>query len=247
MQRAVMLLAGGLAGMAMGWILFEYPISAFFGPTTVTWDASACPTGVYTVTSTARGLDGGASYLITITSTNVKLPRKAFVQEFPNLPPGQYSVTATVRNSRGQVLGSSVQTVEGQGRPSVLVRPRPPSTARTGTARPRGVAATLQSQPAQSTLSTTSSQSAPQTRPSAWARGAPAAGGPGAVSLPMALPREVERLLVHLSDNADPLGIDPGWRHIELADTDGDGAVDVVRVELASGEVWVWSARSAPR
>lgn len=242
MQRAAILLAGGLAGMAMGWILFEYPISAFFGPTTVTWDATACPAGVYTVTSTARGLDGGAAYLITIKSTNVKLPRKTLVQEFPNLPPGQYSVTATVLNRRGQVVGSSEQTVEGQGRPSVLVRRRPPSTPRSGKAQPRGFGTTPQYQPVQSAGAVTAAQSAPLERASAWARVTPTAEAAGPVPWPLALPRELERLLLQLSDNADALGIDSGWRHVEFADTDGDGAVDLIRVETASGELLVWAS-----
>jgi len=58
--------------------------------------------------------------------------------------------------------------------------------------------------------------------------------------LSLALPRELERLLIQLSDNHDLLGIE-AWRLVEVADTDGDGAVDVVRVEWASGEVWIWT------
>lgn len=232
MPRVATLLAGLLAGMVTGWMLLASPIAAYFGPTTVTWDATGCPFGVFTVTATATSLADGTAYLTT--PTKVLLPRKTLSQQFPNLPPGEYSVTATLQSPRGRILKSAVQTVRGQGRGPG--RPRPPVRIPTGLARPRGGTSPTQplSQAPQSTLAD------PVATPSATTQIDTNRDAVTSTTRPLVLPRELLRLLAQLSVIVDPMETESGWRAIELADLDGDGTIDAATIELSSGVTFQW-------
>src|SRR5215471_10512736 len=100
MHRAVEMLGGGILGFIAGSFLCAPLIAHVFGPTTVTWDTSACPSGIYTITSTATNVESGRTY--TATTAHLRLPKGSLVQEFSDLPFGQYVVTATARDARGQ-------------------------------------------------------------------------------------------------------------------------------------------------
>ena len=59
--------------------------------------------------------------------------------------------------------------------------------------------------------------------------------GSGAVpaSIPIRLPRLVERLLLVAGD-------DESWWQIEVIDVDSDGEIDLVRIHLINGDTMVW-------
>lgn len=230
MHRVAPIFAGLFTGMLAGWMLFALPLAAFFGPTTVTWDATGCPAGVFTVTSTARSLADGTAYFAM--PTTVSLPRSTVVQEFPNLPPGEYSVTATLRGG-GQTLTSEVQRVVVQSAALGGARRRPPDSEQLGTAVPRGAGqAPPQSQSADATAPASASAAAQHE----YAHDSTI----GATSPVFAVPRDLQRLLIQLGGIVDPMESEAGWWRVELADTDGDGSIDVAVIELSNGATVVW-------
>ena len=146
MKRAVLHLMAGLAGFVMGLVLTTSPMAWGLAGTRVTWDASSCPGGVYTITSMARSADNGRTH---VTSTsNVTLPSPVVVQEFSGLPAGTFSVTAVARRTDGTQFESGAQTLVSAGDgvvlppttipiPHSLNRQRPPGDAAMGQAQPR--------------------------------------------------------------------------------------------------------------
>jgi hypothetical protein len=237
MTRGATHVAAGLIGMALGWILVPYPLAAIFSPTQVTWDAASCPAGVYTITSTAQGTGNrGHNGTFAATSTDVTLPRPSVVQEFPDLPPGTYAVTATARRSDGQTFRSDVQAISVFGA-SVAAVPdrsgsrRPPSSETKGVARPR------RSTSPSDGLASRPPASAVQAPAAARIERQPARSRGGSV----APPARLDRLLIRLEDITAAAGID--WRRIEIVDTDADGVVDLVTVEAADGTVLTFLPR----
>src|SRR4030095_1266025 len=113
MSRAVEILGGLTIGLIAGSFLCAPLTARVFGPTNVTWNASACPPGIYTITATATSADGSRSY--SATTAHIRLPRPTIVQEFGSLPAGQYVVTAVARDARGRTFDSGQQTVDGLG------------------------------------------------------------------------------------------------------------------------------------
>src|SRR5688572_3349681 len=95
---------GLISGLAL-----VHPVSAFLGPTTITWDASSCPPGIYTITAVARG----TSKTFSVITSSVSLPKGAVVQQFSDLPAGTYKVSASVTGDNEQSFHSQVQTVQG--------------------------------------------------------------------------------------------------------------------------------------
>lgn len=125
--------------MAAAAVLPFQSVAAMFSPTSVTWDATGCPAGVYTVTSSARSISNGTVYLTPAMA--VKLPRKEVVQQFENLPAGTYAVSATVKRHDGRVVPSGSQMLTSNGSGTALtMRRRPPSSDVAGRARPRNAA-----------------------------------------------------------------------------------------------------------
>src|SRR5688572_24859345 len=104
MYRAAEMLGGGILGLIVGSFLCSSLIAHVFGPTTVTWDAAACPPGVYTITSTATSLDGSRTFATT--TQQIELPRDSVVQDFGEIPIGQYQVTAVARDASGRAFDS---------------------------------------------------------------------------------------------------------------------------------------------
>jgi hypothetical protein len=64
------------------------------------------------------------------------------------------------------------------------------------------------------------------------------ATGTGAVpaSIPLGLPRLVERLLLIA-------GVAENWEQIEVVDVDSDGDVDLLRIHLVNGDTILWQIR----
>ena len=232
MNRYATALVGGLMGLASG-LALVHPLSAFLGPTTITWDASSCPTGIYTITAVARGTSNTSRTFSVITS-NVSLPKGAIVQQFSDLPAGTYQVSATVTGNNDRSFHSQVQTVQGgnDGGVTIFGRSRPPSNPATGLARSRN-------QPA-----------APASPPTGDRRLTPAeaaAPAPSATAVPQrangVLEANVRLLLALLAE--DSSGPDRQWRRIDVVDDDADGFFDYVAVESTSGEVRIYRLRGS--
>jgi len=217
MRRAVETLGGGILGFMAGSFLCAPLIAHVFGPTTVTWDASACPAGVFTITSTATSLTDSRSF--TATTQHIRLPRPSIVQDFGDLPSGQYQVSAVVRDARGRTLGSGTQTIVGQGQS----RGRQVSNV-SGSYSSGAVA------PAASTTVKT-------------VRPLPAPAPAAAVEPPAYIPQSA-RLSTSIRDRlladtgAELLAAFPWWKSIAFVDSDDDGVMDTVRIEFLTGEVW---------
>ena len=118
-----MLLGGLLAGFVASSILPGSQVSAFSAAST-TWDASTCAAGVFTVTSTATPLSGGAPFVAT--SANVPLPQTRFTQWFTDLPPDSYVVRAVSRAANGtQYVSDAVSISIPTGLPVPTPGPGP--------------------------------------------------------------------------------------------------------------------------
>ena len=217
-------------GLATG-LMFVHPLSAFLGPTTVTWDASNCPAGTYTITATAR--DIGATKAYSVMTSNVSLPKATVVQQFPNLPAGSYKVSAVASPNGGTTYQSEFVTVNGGGDGGVVIfgRSRPPSSPAIGTARSRN-------QPAEPT--------APPKDPKRLTpSGIPTSGPAARTTMPRSegvLEPQARLLLMLLADSD---GTDRQWRHVDAIDEDGDGLLDYVAIESISGEIWIYRFHGA--
>jgi hypothetical protein len=160
-------------------------------------------------------------------STGVQLPRSTFIQEFANLPPGAYSVSATVNGTNGAVFSASTQTIQSTGGATVLSGQRGPAVTlppTTGVVRPR-------TRPGQSTNFATSlgaGTSATPTAPRAVVT-APPTDSPERSLL------EIRRLLERAG------AVD--WRRIEVIDTDGDGVIDGAAIEMTAGDIYILMLR----
>src|SRR4029453_7913542 len=128
MFRAVQKVGGGVLGFVAGSFLSTSLLAQILSPTHFTWDASAGPAGVYTVTATATSLVSGRAY--TANSENVRLPMGEVSQQFETLPAGEYVVRATARDdANGRFFASQSQTITGFGPPDQP--PPPPPTVPT--------------------------------------------------------------------------------------------------------------------
>jgi hypothetical protein len=214
-------------GLASGSALV-HPVSAFLGRTTITWDTSSCPAGVYTVTAVARGANESAYSVMT---SNVSLPKGAIVQQFADLPAGTYHVAATATGNNDQSFHSQVQTVQGGNDGGVIIfgRSRPPTKTPTGLARSRGQPVDNPQPPNDARLT-----------PAAAVAPAPSTNvlPPGANGM---LDDDVRLLLIRLAEDA--IGLGRQWQRIDVVDDDADGLVDYVAVEATSGEVRIYRLR----
>ena len=225
MCRAVEMLGGGVLGFIAGTLLCAPLIAHVFGPVTVTWDASSCPPGVYTITSTASSLTDSRSF--TAVTQHIRLPKASIIQEFGDLPVGQFDVTAVVRDVRGQTVGSGSQTVFGQGpsrgrqrtasysipepyRPPVLRAP----TAASSTATPSAQAAAVVPSPVKAVERASTVQ---RTR----------------------LSDEIRNRLRSDDGVLNLLAEFPWWKRVAFIDDDDDGVIDLIQIEWFSGEVWL--------
>lgn len=214
-------------GLASG-LALVHPVSALLGPTTITWDASSCPAGIYMITSLARG--GNQTY--SVTTSNVTLPKGAVVQQFSDLPAGTYQVSATATGNNGRSFNSQVQTIQGGSSGGIIFgRSRPPTSPATGLARSRN-------QPPP--VDKPRPPNDPRLTPAADATPAPPVNTARASGM---LDDDLRRLLVLLAE--DSSGMDGQWRRIDVVDDDADGRVDYVAVESTSGEVRVYRVRGS--
>ncbi len=202
-------IVGGLMGLATGLVLMR-PVGAFFGPTTITWNASSCPAGIYTITSFVRGDDGVVGY--SVTTSNVSLPRASVTQQFPNLPARVWQASA-ITTGEGRAFRSSTQALQGLGTDEGrLGRSRPAGTPVAGLARPRN--------------------SPPVTRPPEPRSTAPESAEN--LSIGQVLGRVLARLSAGLDPGAPDAAVLP-WRLLVIEDLNGDGHADVATVESVDG------------
>jgi hypothetical protein len=215
MLRAAEMLGGGILGIGVGFFLCAPVIAHVFAPTTVTWDATACPAGVYTITSTATSQGDSRSF--TTTTQNIPLPMTSIEQVYSELPAGQYQVTAVATDANGRRFDSGVQTVVATDPilPPILP-PNPPTPPI----------------PAIPDLPTVVASRRNRGHQEPGAAAAPAIAG--AMRLSVAV-------LDQLAAGAGPpemLAAFPRWKSIAIVDSDEDGEMDTVRIELVTGEVW---------
>jgi hypothetical protein len=219
MKRAVEFAGGGTLGLLAGALLCA-PLAAYgFSPTPVTWSGSSCPPGIYTITTTATSADGSRSFMTS--SQNVQLPQLSVVQEFPDLPAGEYQVSATVTDSLGAVFGSDVQMVAGLGSSRVPPErlPRTPRSSDTSSA-------SLQAVPGRAAASPRGPAPHASTLP-------PVVDSP-AIRLPERMAKWLADASLRVSGTAAP-----AWKRLDVIDSDKDGVMDVVRIEWANGDVLV--------
>jgi hypothetical protein len=215
-------------GLATG-LVFVHPLSAFLGTTTVTWDASNCPAGIYTITALARATSNTQHY--SVTTSNVSLPKATVVQQFSNLPSGSFQVSATAMADNGQSFQSQIATVTASGTSGgdggvVFGRSRPPTSPATDSRDPGTSLLTRRLRPDRS-----------PTR--AFGRHDERAAARCTLRWNDAmLEPQVRRLLALLTD--DSSGSDRQWRRVDVVDDDADGVVDYVAVESISGEIWIY-------
>lgn len=236
MNRYAPALVGGLIGLATG-LVFVHPLSAFLGTTTVTWDASNCPTGIYTITALARATSDTKFY--SVTTSNVSLPKASIVQQFEDLPSGSYQVSATAAANNGTTFQSQPLTVTssgtgggtsgggGGGGVVVLGRSRPPNTPAIGLARSR-----KEPPPADPPKPPTDKRLAPDAVPT------PAPVADALQRTDTSFESHTRRLIALLAQ--DSIGMDRQWRRVDVVDDDEDGSIDYIAVEFASGEIWVF-------
>ena len=229
MKRSVELLGGGVLGLVLGTVFLAHPIaSALSTYARATWSLAGCPSGVYTLAATAQSLSGGQVYTL---STPVQVPHADVVQQFANVPPGQYSISASLRRANGDVVGSGSQVVNTTDEGVVILRSRAPSQP------VRGIAGARWPQRPPATPSVTAP--APAITPVAPVASGPAdrTAAPRTVS-GAAAPREW--LIADLIRLSDPDGLESGWHQVQLLDLDGDGVVDEIRIEPPNGPAVVW-------
>jgi len=216
-------------------------VAAFFSATTITWDAQSCPAGIYTITALARTQSTTRTY--SATTRDISLPKASVVQEFPDLPPGTYQVSATVIGNNDHSFESETQTVSGLGsgnssggattQGTILGRSSAPTRTAAGTAKPR----------------TTPEQPRPPTDP----RLSPSVDGSATRSAmtvlgqsarrtidDVALDPLVQRFMVRLEMASGPDASNQTWQRIVALDTDGDGTLDIVTIEFVTGETWIF-------
>lgn len=227
MKRSVELLGGGVLGFALGTVFLANPIaSAMTSYVKATWSLAGCPPGVFTLAFTAQMIGGGPVHTAT---TTVQVPRSDVVQVFNDVPPGQYTLSATLRRGEGIVVGSALQTVatEDGVATTTLLRGRDPSQPVTG------IAAARRTQTPPSTPSVKAP--APTTAKGAFKPLEPAPSRPVSGT---AVAREW--LVAELIRRSDPDGLESGWHQVQLLDLDGDGLVDEIRIEPPNGTAVVW-------
>ena len=214
-------------GLASG-LMFVHPLSAFLGTTTVTWDASTCPAGTYTVSALARATANTSQY--SVTTTNVSLPKATITQQFQNLPNGPYNISAVATPLSGTTYGSELVTITSTGSSDggvvIYGRNKPPASPSLGTARSRN-------QPAEPTAPPKDPK---RLTPSGVPTSVPAARTTMPRSEGVLEPQA--RLLLMLLADSD--GTDRQWRHVDAVDEDGDGLLDYVAIESISGEIWIY-------
>jgi hypothetical protein len=211
-------------------------MAAVLKPTSIMFPAGNCPAGMYTITALARNSGTGQSYTTTLKS--VSLPRDSVEVKFQDLPLGTYLVSATSVSSKGDRFDSSVLAMTSVGDLGAggglgaFVRQRPPSVPAVGLARPRNA-------PPRETPG--------DRRATAPAGSADRPAGTGTIvgrsPVEIAFERFVTRLLTRIDGEIDIAQLEnagPDWRRVEAIDTDADGTIDSVTVELIDGDVWVF-------
>lgn len=219
MKRSVELLGGGVLGFALGTVFLANPIaSAMTSYVRATWSLAGCPPGVFTLAFTAQMIGGGP---VRTATTTVQVPHSDVVQVFNDVPPGQYTLSATLRRGEGIVVGSAVQTVatEDGVATATLLRGRDPSQPVTGIAAARRA----QAPPSTPAVTAPARPVTPEAfRPVDWT----------------AAPRDW--LVAELIRLSDPDGLESGWHQVQVLDLDGDGLVDEIRIEPPNGTAVVW-------
>ena len=230
MKRSVELLGGGVLGFVLGTVFLANPIAAAMshlrpGPPGAWPDARRASTRS---PSTAQLRGGGPVYNAT---TSVQVPHSDVVQVFNDVPPGQYTVSASLRRGDGGVVGSGVQTVatEDGVATATLLRGRDSVTASHGNRGRSKVSDSACDSGRQSARARGHSRCVEASRPDC--RAARRHREP---------PRSREWLVAELIRLSDPDGLESGWHQVQLLDLDGDGLVDEIRIEPPNGTAVVW-------
>jgi hypothetical protein len=230
MVRIVEYVGGGVLGFLAGSFLCVPLLAHVFSPAVVTWNAAACPPGIYTITSTATTLDGSRSF--TTTTEHVRFPSPALTQQFSDLPFGQYLVTAIVRDRTGRTF-EATQSLDTAG-PASRFRGRQVAAAISApSARGGSAASTLAAAP--SRMAMTESRAEALTDPRSVES-----------SEPLVMSRAMIEVLLGTSgrNRGNARGLldsDRRWQRITFVDSDADGIQDQVTIEWSDGSVWVMS------
>lgn len=235
MQRAVELLGGGILGLVVGYFLCSPLFAHVFGPTTVTWDARSCPPGVYTITSTATSQDG--LRMFTATTQQVQLPRESVVQDFGEIPIGQYLVRAVAQDANGRTFDSSTQEVTGEGPIEQAAPPQPEPVPAISTVprRNRGRQGAAQPSPAPKPRPTGKDSGVRVVPPASSGHVAPPAAVPQLMRLSQAI---IDRL--RAAGGVEILLAQfPWWQSVSFVDRDADGTFDAVQIEWVNGQRWM--------
>jgi hypothetical protein len=226
-------------GLATG-TLFLRPVAAFFSGTSITWDAQNCPAGIYTISALAHTQSTTKTY--SVTSRDVSLPAASVVQQFSDLPVGVYQVSATVIGSNGRSFGSEMQTVNGQGGggggggATILGQSHAPARVPAGFARARNAPAPPPRPPEDPPRKVTPPVDDTATRAAVAVSRKPSRPMIDDVTNDPLLQRLLARL--ELTSGLD--ASDQIWRQVTVVDTDGDGTLDIIAIESATGETWVF-------
>lgn len=220
-------------GLATG-VLFVRPVAAFFGSASISWDAQSCPAGIYTITALARTQSTTKTY--SVTTRDVSLPKASVVQQFPELPPGTYQVSATVIGNNGRSFGSETQTVSGLNGGSTISVRTGGARAPAGFARPRNAP-----EPTPPPRPPSDPRLSPPVDDSATRSATATFRQPVRRTIDdLALDPLLQRLLLQLEMASGPDASDQTWRRVAAVDTDGDGILDFVTIESVTGETWIF-------
>jgi len=228
MKYRVLNLIGALAGLVVGSFLVPPAIFAGLTPLHVTWDSSQCPSGEYTVTTTATNTASGEAFQA---SARINLPAGTIGQDFPDLPSGTYVLAARADGPDGRSFLSPSQTLTvGASAPPPTddplagARRRPSTTTSAGTAQPRSTGETSQGgansrstgEPIAAELSDSSGgQTKTLTRAEIETE----------ISLASAL-----ETVARIAGGGHGGGRTPG--RVQVIDEDGDGAIDSVTITI---------------
>lgn len=234
MKHWVMNLIGSIAGLAVGSVVVPSAILAGFTSTHVSWDASQCPAGNYTVTTTATNKLSGQ--IFQTASSTFPLPAATIGQDFSDLPPGTYVVTARATATDGESFKSVTQTLTVAGSAPAPGSPDPLVTETGGRKRPTAARATGAAQPrigfdGSNQIGGSARRASELVGVDASSQGGTSTTALARIETQVSLAWALETI-ARLADGHRG-GSGPASQ-IDVVDEDGDGAIDYVRFRIGT-------------